>query len=59
MRREELVLCEDCPDRVHCSTPESRCDIVRWVADSTAAQGLPLKVTDPMTIRKVATLLRS
>ncbi len=35
-------------------TPEQ---ISRWVEKSTKAQGVPLKVTDPATLRTVADLL--
>jgi hypothetical protein len=36
-------------------TPE---EVVQWVRESTAAQGLPEKVTDPTVLRKVAILMR-
>lgn len=36
-------------------TPE---EVVQWVRESTVAQGLPEKVTDPTVLRKVAILMR-
>jgi hypothetical protein len=30
----------------------------RWVEESTKAQGLPVKISDPATIRRVAEILR-
>lgn len=34
-------------------------ELAAWVAQSCAAQGLPVKVTDPTVVRRVALLLRS
>jgi hypothetical protein len=30
----------------------------RWVEDTTKAQGVPVKISDPTTIRRVADILR-
>jgi hypothetical protein len=30
----------------------------RWVEESCAAQGIPVKISDPLTIRRVAEILR-
>ena len=35
-------------------TPEV---VTAWVEDSCAAQGVPVKVTDPLTVRRVAAIL--
>lgn len=32
-------------------------DLAAWVAKSCAAQGVPVKVTDPTVLRRVAVLL--
>lgn len=58
MKRRELVFCDDCPDRAECSTEENRCEFMRWLYRSCAEQGVPVKVTDPTTLRKIAVLLR-
>jgi hypothetical protein len=38
--------------------PFTHDDVVRWVRESTASQGLPEKIADPTILRKVAILLR-
>lgn len=58
MKRYELVFCEDCPDRAACDTEQNRCDVVKLVHESCAAQGVPVKVTDPGVLRKAAILLQ-
>jgi hypothetical protein len=56
VRVEVLVFCEDCPDRRACGTPQDRCQIVKLVAASTRAQGLPMTVADPEVLAAVRTL---
>lgn len=56
-QRVELVLCEDCPDREYCATPENRCAFIRWLFRSCAESGVPVKVTDPEVLAQVAILL--
>ncbi len=34
-------------------------DIAAWVADSCAAQGVPVKITDPEAVRRVGVLMRA
>lgn len=34
-------------------------DLAAWVAKSCAAQGVPVKVTDPTVVRRVAALLNA
>jgi hypothetical protein len=56
VEKVELVFCEGCPDRPACSTPVNRCDVIKLVHRSCAAQGVPVKVTDPAVLRRVAIL---
>lgn len=37
--------------------PEYQAEVAEWVRRTTAEQGVPEKVTDPATLRKVAVLL--
>ena len=56
MKETVVVYCEDCPDLDSCRAGYS-CDVVQLVAQTCREQGVPMKVTDPATLRKVATLL--
>lgn len=56
MAREYVELyCEDCPDREGCMSGYP-CELVKMVAASTAASGVPLKVTDPHKIDQILIL---
>lgn len=35
---------------------ERRAQLAKWVAESRAKQGLPAKITDPDTLRRIAVL---
>lgn len=39
-------------------TAAERAEIRRWVEQTTTAQGLPLTITDPATLAKVAALAK-
>jgi hypothetical protein len=42
----------------HCRADDFAERARRWVEESTKAQGLPVKISDPVTIRRVAEILR-
>jgi hypothetical protein len=51
------AFCEDCPDHEGCGQG-CPCEVAKMVHKTTTEQGVPMKVTDPTVLDRVATLLR-